>query len=982
MSNMNDSQRMIAETTEGMVVVDAGPGTGKTFTIVQRYVNILKKDVNPNDILLLTFTRNAANEMGERIKSVLQTSMGSEEDISQHSRFVETSTFDAFCYAIVMESPDVISDFFRLDDKLTRNARLQENETLNKDFFNRMYDEFVNNYGDDYGNIAALACDSSGDLYHLINKLMSKGIIPLGKGWFGGNDGDDLYGTRKALLDELINLNLEGKLRTKDSVKKDKNDSSLRFPFNIDCLNVPEEFIDEAVNDNISELLRFIHDVYFEYIKKSVSENRLTFGLVSTFAFVSLYSSEETRKRMSHRYVIVDEFQDTNASQMMICLMLLKEPNFCVVGDWKQGIYGFRYVSVDNIINFEERCVRLRRFLNDDVTRIKFQIPEVQRMYLDTNYRSSSEVIDISFRSLTIPATKDEVMNPVLLENIKMISAGREDIGENTEVTFMSAKSKDDEVSATLCRIDEYVNSGKYLICDRKTGEKRKPVYGDIAILCRNNKFCRAIRAKAEEVGIPVFLQGDVDTMSTREGKLALAWMRYVNNPKDNRGPAAILADMGYTLKEIKPMFKYEGREKVEYPEEITEQWKKLRPKKRRINDLLTSIFAYYGLNNDITQSIISTISSLHRNSLLTIPDIIRLMEDDINNNTGYSVDALLNKDAVIIQTMHKSKGLEYPIVIIAGVDQHVIPNYRSESGVFTFNDKLGIRCRKEYRETNGYHDIGNSWKWNLLKKANENDYDEQRRLLFVALSRAEQYLTLISGSKPSSFFKGLLKEGDVVLDTSNQDIRSIVKPAEELIQKPNVPDIKPRKMNLSVHDLMRASEGFSFDSESFSGGKGAQYGTRVHAAAELMAKGIKPRENLPELEEVSKILDNLKDAEILTEVECCLPVDKVMVRGIIDLIAIYPDRIEIHDYKTDEEKENEDEYRIQLTVYGLVAQQCYPDKPVECFIDYVSRKESVSFSPLDMKVIEDRVKLCISEAHSPSLESNTGEILMDSEIY
>ena len=68
----NESQRLIAETLDGMIVVDAGPGTGKTETIVTRYVNLIaRKDVEPRDVLLLTFTNNAANEMEERIKGEL-----------------------------------------------------------------------------------------------------------------------------------------------------------------------------------------------------------------------------------------------------------------------------------------------------------------------------------------------------------------------------------------------------------------------------------------------------------------------------------------------------------------------------------------------------------------------------------------------------------------------------------------------------------------------------------------------------------------------------------------------------------------------------------------------------------------------------------------------------------------------------------------------------------------------------------------------
>jgi superfamily I DNA/RNA helicase len=108
---------------------------------------------------------------------------------------------------------------------------------------------------------------------------------------------------------------------------------------------------------------------------------------------------------------MVDEFQDTNANQMMISLMILSEPNLCVVGDWKQGIYGFRFVTIENIIDFERKAVEMRRFLNDDYTRIRYRIPEISKLPLDVNFRSSQQIIDKAFECICMPATSDEAKN-------------------------------------------------------------------------------------------------------------------------------------------------------------------------------------------------------------------------------------------------------------------------------------------------------------------------------------------------------------------------------------------------------------------------------------------------------------------------------------------------------------------------------------------------------------------------------------------
>lgn len=152
-----------------------------------------------------------------------------------------------------------------------------------------------------------------------------------------------------------------------------------------------------------------MHDVYYEYIKKSIIDNRLTFNLVAIMALTVLYTKQSVRERNSFRYLMVDEFQDTNANQLMISLMILSEPNLCVVGDWKQGIYGFRYVSIENITKFEEKAVEYRRFLNEDGNkRVRFSIPEEIKLPLDMNYRSSQKIIDLAYQCICLEGSNDE----------------------------------------------------------------------------------------------------------------------------------------------------------------------------------------------------------------------------------------------------------------------------------------------------------------------------------------------------------------------------------------------------------------------------------------------------------------------------------------------------------------------------------------------------------------------------------------------
>lgn len=962
MSELNRSQSRIAEETEGMVVVDAGPGTGKTHTIVRRYINILRKpDVDVKDIILLTFTKNAAAEMGERIRGGLSDESG-DPKLSKASKFVQAGTFDSFCFSAVMESPESVSRFFRMDEKLTRGARLIENDTLNQGYFSDFMDRFLADSEGRYGEHAAVASQNATDMFKVIESLMSKGIVPLRSGWFGGDDGRDCIGDEDALLERMTALNGpdgKGTYRAKKAfIDRCVRKSGEFSPLDMDPDTkspIPDRILSEAAHDDRTGILELVHDIYYEYIRRSITDNRLTFGLVSSFAFIVLYKDAKTRERMSCRYLMIDEFQDTNSNQLMIALMLLKEPNLCVVGDWKQSIYGFRHVTSDNIVNFEERVRSHRDALNDDITRVPFVIPEVVRLSLDMNYRSSQEIIDAAYRSLYLPATADDDVDKASLDrNITPITAERDDIGGDTAVEYVRASSADEEVAEVLRRMVSYVESGRFTI--HEDGVSRPPDYGDIAVLCRNTRMCRVICEAAARAGVPVFLQGDVEIMCTREGKLALAWLRYVNNPSDSWGIGAILADMGYPLSRIRSMIPGRGGSA---PAELESRRASLLRKKRRITDLLTSVFSMYDLNNDITQTIISVISSSHRNSLITISDLIGMIETDIRMATRYPVDGSLDRRAATVQTMHKSKGLEYPIVIVAGIDLNVFPSMNTSSSVYRFGDLAGIRCSREVSHFgDGLSRISKSWKTELVWASEAKDYSEERRLMFVAVSRAKQYVTMVSGSNPSEFMKSICE---------NPEPQGSGRPSAERsgsesvrIERPAMDRSHRRRINIGVHDILRFGEcsrpgegGDEFP------GKGMEYGTRVHEAAYAMAMGWDVGDDLPEMPAIRSILDSLSDADLLyPEKECSLPFNglNTTLRGVADLIAVYPDRVVIHDYKTDAERTNQDEYVVQLSVYAHAASGFY-GLPARCVIDYVSRGETFEFDPVDIGVIEQRLR-------------------------
>ena len=966
---LNENQLDLAKQTDGIFAVDAGPGTGKTSTITERYANMILSGIDPSRILMVTFTRNSAADMRRKITerlADLEDQMKKDRDrrtmLSEAQKKVRVSTFDAYCLKIVQDCPELVNEFFGFSETLSRNAVLVENDTMNKEYFASFYAEFSEEHGhlykDDKIDIPALVAGNISDLYELIDRLMSFGVIPLDDDeWF--SDGlKRLKGDIPEMYSRLDTMRVGGPEKLDDGVYSDVPPEFLQTVKQRGAGYLfSDKDMESVAEEDRRKFIYFVRHVYFEYIRRSVRDNRLTFSLVKIFSFVILYSSDYARDINSVDYMVVDEFQDTDEIQLKICLMLLTASNLCVVGDWKQGIYGFRNASIENLKHFAARTQEFVDLLGKERVRMAYDADRCRTKSLVFNYRSTRRILDPAFRAMYAAGTDKEVVNVeegsvTELTTVNDAENGR--YGEYSATEFLQS-DEGKEYSDLVDKVTEYVYSGKYMIVD-EDGTVRKPGFGDIGVLFRNQRACNEFYREARNRKIPVFMQGDVEIMSSIPGKLALGWLRLVNDWNDRRGASAILAHMGYPMSQIKDMFDEAAERgcslKEVLPESIVDEREFLYKKRRRPNDLLTSIFAFHRIGDDddlgdVAQAVINVITSSYDGSLITIPDIIRLIEEDISRCTKYPVDAVLGRGAVTVQTMHKSKGLEYPIVIVGGVNKSIMPSTKGDKSRFVFDEVWGLRCKNEtYVSEDGTTGIIDSWRYKVLKQCQVKMYDEERRLLFVAMTRAMQYMLVAAGPDQSKFF-------DYVRDGAPLT-KAVAFPVDEedrsdrTTADPEIPEYRRRRLNLAVHDIMQYKEGDG-------GGKGKEYGTKVHQVAELMAHH-KDHEDLEEVPEIAKVLERVKDAMVIeTEYECALPVEQATIRGTIDLVADFKDRIEIHDYKTDEDERNIDSYIVQLSVYGRAAMQAR-NVPVDCYIDFLSLKKTVKVELLPMERIQKLV--------------------------
>ncbi len=173
----NERQRELIESIEGIYLVDAGAGTGKTFAVTRRYANILEeRDVSPDDMLLVTFTKNAAEEMKKKVINLCEGYSPAE------LREAPISTFHSLCKSIVdthgFEAPELLG----IEDRITTSTGMIENEILERQEFKRFMNRFMDDHPE-YRDYYRIVYDR-GKLLGLIKKLASKGVFPTEEGWY------------------------------------------------------------------------------------------------------------------------------------------------------------------------------------------------------------------------------------------------------------------------------------------------------------------------------------------------------------------------------------------------------------------------------------------------------------------------------------------------------------------------------------------------------------------------------------------------------------------------------------------------------------------------------------------------------------------------------------------------------------------------------------------------------------------------------
>lgn len=264
-----------------------------------------------------------------------------------------------------------------------------------------------------------------------------------------------------------------------------------------------------------------------------------------------------------------------------------------------------------------------------------------------------------------------------------------------------------------------------------------------------------------------------------------------------------------------------------------------------------------------------------------------------------------------------------------------MIPRFVEHRGV----RPVDILARQVDVPTGSPH-VFDSWQYDVLTGALPSEYDEERRLLYVAMSRAERHLLFTAGKDPSNFFTQL----PIAATESEPEPSHVERPVK--VSEPFEVSEPERRIPIraGVHDIMDETV-----YEGVSEGRGKEFGQALHDFAEAYALSQDVTPDGEEQTYVANLIDSF-DGALHPEQTLLCPLagdPQITLTGILDLLHVADDHVDIIDYKTDMSRVAHEEYRLQLSIYWHVLQHEYPDRGIRAAIYYTHEDALVDIEPL-----------------------------------
>lgn len=446
----------------------------------------------------------------------------------------------------------------------------------------------------------------------------------------------------------------------------------------------------------VSDYEKVVYEVYEKYETKLKRNNSVDFDDLLLLPIELFRKNPDVLEKYQdlYKYVLIDEYQDTNEAQYILTKMISKKyQNITCVGDDSQSIYSFRGANYKNILNFEK------------------DYPNAKTILLEQNYRSTSTILD---------AANGVIKNNTQRKDKNLWTAR----GVGEKIKYYRAQNERDEARYTIEQINELIDKGIE--------------YKDIAILYRTNAQSRVLEEEMLKANIPYRVIGSFYFYSRKEIKDLIAYLRLLHNPKDNVSLLRVIntPKRGIGLKTIENLTlkadekqtsifeaissgkEYEFKQLIERLQAVSEEL--------TLTELIDKVLSATGLKEELEsektleaevrlenleefKSITKTFEE--REGLISLEDF--LLEISLISDVEEYKD---DPNRVSLMTIHSVKGLEFGHVFVVGLEEGIFPHMNS-----------------------------------LMENA---EIEEERRLCYVAITRAKDDLYLVNARRRTLFGK------------------------------------------------------------------------------------------------------------------------------------------------------------------------------------------------------------------------------------
>lgn len=691
-ASLNEAQKEAVDTTEGPVMVIAGPGTGKTQILAIRIGKILiDTDTRPENILCMTYTDSGAIAMRKRLIKM----------IGPDAYKVNIHTYHSFCNQVIQDN---LSHF----DKNSMDP-ISELESIA--LVRELIDQFKK------GNPLKRY---RGDVYYEAQNLLYFFSIMKREGWTSN------------LIKEGIDRYLESIPSREEFVYKRKYKQ-----FNAGDLK--EDKINE-VRNKMARLAAATEE-FDKYQKKMIDRNRYDFDDMINWVIKAFEEKREllAQYQEQFQYVLVDEYQDTSGTQNKLVELLISywdEPNLFVVGDDDQSIFRFQGASVDNMLRFLQKY------------------PNIKTIMLTENYRSIQPILDIS-KSL-IDANNERLIKHI--EGLsKILSAGKKELQGITQFPVIKAyQTPREEMIGITQSIETLIHNG--------IEPKR------IAVIYRENKYGEEIAEFLQCKKINYFSKRNLDLLSLPLIKKIILFFEYLDAEMDMpfSGDEMLFEILHFDWFGIQPLeiaklsienyerlYKKEGAGFRRIIEEKTNKVagslfeKNISDELAQTGRLIESIIG--SINNITLQQLLENI--IREAGLLGVImraqdhhwqlQVLTAFFDFMKNETKKDHTLDLRRFVKVIKMM-KAEEIKLPIVQVGGNEKGVNLLTAHGSKGLEYEYVFFAGCNANYWEQKKANNRGYTLPDTLFLSNVEVDKNEElRRLFYVALTRAEKYLTI-----------------------------------------------------------------------------------------------------------------------------------------------------------------------------------------------------------------------------------------------